>query len=67
MQLCSPSKLSLLDRALHDIEDNLSICYCFHLSCSQLLSILDERDSDFGKSVVILYNAKFMIRTFSVM
>lgn len=55
-------KLSFLDRALHDTEDNMSMCYCVHLSCSQLFSILDEGESDFGKGVVILYDAKFMIR-----
>lgn len=70
MPLCSPSmpgKPSLLDRALHDIEDNLSILYCVHLSCSQLFRMLDEGKSDSENSVFILYDAKFMIRVLSVM
>lgn len=53
MPLCSPSmpgKPSLLDRALHNIEDNLSICYCVHLSCSELFSMLDKAESGFEKS-----------------
>lgn len=55
MPLCSPSmpgKPSLLDRALHDIEDNLSICYCAHLSCSQLFSMLDEGGVQLWKECV---------------